>query len=41
MFGFAFDDEKNIFQTRGYNEMRQMSQYLIENRLLEIENSFK
>ena len=41
MFGFSFDDEKNIFQTRGYNEMRPMSQYLIENRLFEIENSFK
>ena len=41
MFGFGFDDTKQIFQTRGYLHHRDMSQYLIENRLVEIENTFK
>ena len=41
MFGFGFDDEKNIFQTRGYFEERDMTDYLIDNRLHEIEESFK
>ena len=41
MFGFGFDDAKCIFQTRGYSEIRDMSQYKIENRLAEISNSFK
>ena len=41
MFGFGFDDEKNIFQTRGYSHIRDMSAYRIENRLNEIANSFK
>ena len=40
MFGFGFDDSKMIFQTRGYLENRDMSQYLIENRLEEIRHSF-
>lgn len=40
MFGFGFDDEKHIFQTRGYAEQRDMTAYLIENRLDEIRNSF-
>ena len=40
MFGFGFDDFKNIVQTRGYSEIRDMSHYRIENRLSEIENSF-
>ena len=35
MFGFGFDDDKNIFQTRGYPETRNMSKYLIENRILD------
>ena len=40
MFGFGFDDDKKVFQTRGYFEHRDMSSYLIENRLDEISNSF-
>lgn len=32
---------KKIIQTRGYPQHRDMSKYLIENRLAEIENSFK
>lgn len=41
MFGFGFDDEKHIFQTRGYKELRDMEPFLIENRLEEISNSFQ
>lgn len=40
MFGFGFDDTKAIYQTRGYAENRDMSHYLIENRLEEIKHSF-
>ena len=40
MFGFGFDDAGNISQTRGYPANRDMSQYLIENRIDEIKNSF-
>ncbi len=40
MFGFGFNSNKTIYQTRGYFENRDMSQYLIENRLDEIRNSF-
>ena len=40
MFGFGFDDEKHIFQTRGCPVDRDMSAYLIENRIDEIRNSF-
>ena len=40
MFGFGFDDDKQIFQTRGCPSPRDMSQYLIENRLEQIRNSF-
>ncbi len=40
MFGFGFDDDKRVFQTRGYRERRDMSRYLISNRLNEIQNSF-
>ena len=40
MFGFGFDDEKHIAQTRGYATVRDMSHYLIENRIDEIRNSF-
>ena len=39
MFGFGFDSSKAIYQTRGFREIRDMSQYLIENRLDEIRNS--
>ena len=40
MFGFGFDDEKQIYQTRGCPSPRDMTQYLIENRLEQIKNSF-
>lgn len=40
MFGFGFYDNTSVFQTRGCPEDRDMSQYLIENRLDEIQNSF-
>lgn len=40
MFGFGFDDDKNIAQTRGYAEIREMNHYRIENRIEEIKNSF-
>ncbi len=40
MFGFGFDNNRSIYQTRGHFENRDMSQYLIENRIEEIKNSF-
>ncbi len=40
MFGFSFNDEKSVFQTRGYSDIRDMSCYRIDNRLEEIKNSF-
>ena len=40
MFGFGFDDAKKVAQTRGYAEQRDMSMFLIENRIEEIRNSF-
>lgn len=40
MFGFGFDDNHMIFQTRGCAENRDMRPYLIENRLDEIRHSF-
>lgn len=40
MFGFGFDSSKAIFQTRGWPEIRDMSRYLIENRIDEITHSF-
>lgn len=40
MFGFGFDFQKSIYQTRGFTENRDMSHYLIENRIAEITNSF-
>ena len=40
MFAFGFDDEKHIFQTRGCPADRDMSAFLIENRIDEIRNSF-
>jgi len=33
MFGFGFNEKSEIVQTRGYIEERDMSQYLIENRI--------
>ncbi len=41
MFGFEFDDTNAIYQTRGCAVQRDMSNYLIENRLAEINNSFQ
>ncbi len=41
MFGFGFNEKSKIVQTRGYIEERDMSQYLIENRIEEIRNSFR
>ena len=41
MFGFGFDDSKKIIQTRGCAIQREMTDYLIENRIEEIEKSFK
>ena len=40
MFGFGFDSTKAVFQTRGWPEIRDMSHYLIENRIDEITHSF-
>lgn len=40
MFGFGFNAKKEIFQTRGFSEERDMSHYLIENRIDEIRHSF-
>lgn len=41
MFGFGFNARKEIFQTRGVKKERDMSHYLIENRIDEIKNSFR
>ncbi|MGM9616804.1 hypothetical protein [Butyricicoccus sp.] len=41
MFGFGFNGKHEIMQTRGYKEERDMTQYLIENRLDEIRSSFR
>lgn len=41
MFGFGFNGKKEIRQTRGYPEERDMARYLIENRIDEIRNSFR
>lgn len=41
MFGFGFNGKKEIRQTRGYIEERDMTSYLIENRIEEIKNSFR
>ena len=40
MFGFGFGDDKKVYQTRGCAEIRDMSPYLIENKIDEIKNSF-
>ena len=41
MFGFGFNDDKKIFQTRGYVSQREMTDHLIENRLKDIQDTFK
>ncbi|MEJ8738130.1 hypothetical protein WKT02_11790 [Erysipelotrichaceae bacterium HCN-30851] len=41
MFGFGFNGKDEIKQTRGYFEERDMTQYLIENRINEIRSSFR
>ena len=40
MFGFIFNDAKKVIQTRGYSENRDMSAFLIENRIDDIRHSF-
>ena len=41
MFGFSFDEElSEIWQTRGYKEHRNMTKFLIQNRIDEIDASF-
>ena len=41
MFGFGFNGKTEIRQTRGYVEERDMTAYLIENRIDEIRHSFR
>ena len=41
MFGFGFDDFKTIFQTRGCATQQDMTNYLIEKRLGDIQKSYK
>ena len=41
MFGFGFDDSKTIFQTRGCATQQDMTNYLIEKRLGDIQKSYK
>lgn len=41
MFDFGFNDVKEIYQTRGYPEIRRMDHFLLDNRLEEIAGSFK
>ena len=41
MFGFSFDEEQTqVWQTRGFKEPRDMTRFLIQNRIDEIEASF-
>lgn len=40
MFGFSFNAANQIFQTRGVSSPTDMSQFLISNRIVEINNSF-
>ena len=40
MFGFGFNGKLEIKQTRGYKEERDMTKYLIENRIEEIMEYF-
>lgn len=41
MFGFSFDEaQSEIWQTRGFKEPRDVSRFLIQNRIKEIEDSF-
>lgn len=40
-FGFGFDDEKEIYLTRGYPQLENFSKYLLHNRIAEIQQSFK
>jgi len=41
MFGFGFNEKDMIIQTRGYHEERDMSEYLIEKRLSDIEKALE
>ena len=38
-FAFAYDEEGNIYQTRGFGKNRNMNGYLLENRIEEIKDS--
>lgn len=40
MFGFEFDDGKKVYQSRGCVDRKEMTCFLIDNRLDEIEKSF-
>ena len=40
MFGFGFDEDKVIYQTRGCSHPIDVSNYLIDNRINDIQNSF-
>ena len=40
MFGFGFNNAEEVYQTRGYTEVRDMSKFLLKNRITEIENTF-
>ena len=40
MFGFGFNSPDKIYQTRGYSEIRDMSYFLLENRIKDIEDLF-
>ena len=41
MFGFSFDeDQTQVLQTRGFKEPRDMTRFLIQNRIDEMEASF-
>ena len=40
-FYFGFNDKTKIFRTRGYPQERDMSEYLIEKRLIDIEKALE
>ena len=41
MFGFGFDDDRNIVLSRGSIKQKDMSKYLIENRITEMMKEFE
>jgi len=40
MFGFGFNSPDEIYQTRGYSKERDMSHFLLQNRITDITNLF-